>query len=101
MSSQISNQNIFIPWATCQNIYIIPSKRTNSSWMTFVSMDEALLDTIPELYLSWMRSDGKNVSCGIEISSCNHILISDINQSDNFRVTSVPQVYRVAQSHGK
>ncbi len=43
-----------------------------------------------------MSSDGQSVSGRVEVRAGDHILISDIDQSHDFRVSSIPQVNWVA-----
>ncbi len=101
MGSQISYKNVFVPGSTGNNVKVVPGKRANTGSVSFIRVDEGLLDAVPKLNFSWVCTDGKGISSGVEIRTCDHVLITNIDQSDNFGVSSIPQIHWVAQAHCK
>ncbi len=101
MGSQISDKDVFIPGSTGNNVKVVPGDRTDTGSVSFIRVDEGLLDAVPELNFPWVCAYGKGISSGVEIRTSDHVLITDIDQPDDFGVTSVPQIHWVAQAHCK
>ena len=48
-----------------------------------------------------MRSNSKGISSGVKVGTGDHILIPNIDQPHNLRVSCIPQVDRVAKPDGQ
>ncbi len=52
MCSEISDKDVFVSGATCNNVEVVPSERADTCSMAFISVKEGLLDTVPQLDLA-------------------------------------------------
>lgn len=101
MCSKIPDKDVFVSGSTGNNVEVVPSERADTGSMSFIRMKKSLLNTVPQLYLSWMGSNSEGISSGVEIGTGDHILIADIDQPDDLWVSCIPEVHGVAEPDGQ